>query len=112
MAGCPNQRGSQDFVSDTLVCSWRIRMLAVVEEFTQENVALVVGSSLSAASVACDFNLIIAARGKPLMIVSDDGIERTSLPVLRWWQDRQIEWHYFVPGKLQQNGCVESSDGG
>jgi len=107
----PNQRWSLDFVSDTLVCSRRIRILAVVDDFTRENLTLVVDTSLSGARVARELDAIIAARGKPLMIVSDNGTELTSLAILRWAQDRQIEWHYIAPGKPQQNGYVESFNG-
>lgn len=42
----PNQRWSLDFVSDTSVCSRRIRILAVVDDFTRENLPLVVDTSL------------------------------------------------------------------
>jgi putative transposase len=104
----PNQRWSLDFVSDTLVCSRRIRILAVVDDFTRENLALVVDTSLSGACVARELDAIIAVRGKPLMIVSDNGTELTSLAILRWAQDRQIEWHYIAPGNQQQKGYVES----
>ena len=107
----PNQRWSLDFVSDTLVCSRRIRILAVVDDFTRENLALVVDTSLSGARVARELDAIIAVRGKPLMIVSDNGTELTSLAILRWAQDRRIEWHYIAPGKPQQNGYVESFNG-
>ena len=93
----PNQRWSLDFVSDTLVCSRRIRILAIVDDLTRENLALVVDTSLSGARVARELDAIIAVRGKPLMIVSDNGTELTSLAILRWTQDRQIEWHYIAP---------------
>jgi putative transposase len=43
--------------------------------------------------------------------VSDNGTELTSLAILKWTQDRRIEWHYFAPGKPQQNGYVESFNG-
>lgn len=39
------------------------------------------------------------------------GTELTSLAILRWAQDRRIEWHYIAPGKPQQNGYVESFNG-
>ena len=54
---------------------------------------------------------IIAARGKPLMVVSDNGTELTSLAILKRTQDRQLEWHYIAPGKPQQNGYAESFNG-
>ena len=83
------------------MCSRRIRILAVVDDFTRENLALVVDTSLSGARVARELDAIIAVRGKPLMIVSDNGTELTSLAILRWAQDRGIEWHYIAPGKPQ-----------
>ena len=107
----PNQRWSLDFVSDTLVCGRRFRMLAVVDDFTRECLALVADTSLSGARVGRELDAIIAARGRPLMIVSDNGTELTSLAILRWTQDRRIEWHYIAPGKPQQNGYVESFNG-
>ena len=108
----PNQRWSLDFVSDTLISGRRIRILAVVDDFTRECLALVVDTSLSGARVARELDAIIAARGvPPLMIVSDNGTELTSLAILRWTQERQIEWHYIAPGKPQQNGYVESFNG-
>jgi putative transposase len=31
--------------------------------------------------------------------------------ILRWSQDRQIDWHYIAPGKPTQNAFVESFNG-
>ena len=39
------------------------------------------------------------------------GTELTGMAVLRWAQDRKIEWHYIAPGKPQQNDYVESFNG-
>nr|WP_235528338.1 IS3 family transposase [Sphingomonas sp. Leaf231] len=107
----PNQRWSLDFVSDTLISGRRIRILAVVDDFTRECLALVVDTSLSGARVARELDAIIAVRGVPLKIVSDNGTELTSLAILRWTQERPVEWHYIAPGKPQQNGYVESFNG-
>jgi len=121
----PNQRWSLDFANDTLVCSRRIRVLAVGDDFTRENLVLVVDTLLSGARVARVLDVIIVVRGKPLMIVSGveenksirgidlprRGTELTGLAILRWAQDRKIEWHYIAPGKPQQNDYVESFNG-
>ena len=45
------------------------------------------------------------------MVVSDNGTELTSSAILRWSQERQVEWHYIAPGKPMQNGFVESFNG-
>ena len=54
---------------------------------------------------------LIAVRGKPGMIVSDNGTELTSNAVLAWSGDVGVEWHYIAPGKPTQNGFVESFNG-
>ena len=37
--------------------------------------------------------------------------ELTSMAILRWSQERKVEWHYIAPGKPQQNAFVESFNG-
>ena len=106
-----NQRWSLDFVSDTFINSRRFRILAVVDDFTRECVALVADTSLSGFRVARELDAAIAARRRPAMIVSDNGTELTSMAILRWSQDSLITWHYIDLGKPQQNAFVESFNG-
>lgn len=80
----PNQRWSLDFVSDTLTDGRRFRILAVVDDFTRECLCLVADTSLSGKRVARELDALIARRGKPLMVVSDNGTELTSLAILQW----------------------------
>ena len=54
---------------------------------------------------------LIARRGKPGMIVSDNGTELTSNAVLEWCGAARITWHYITPGKPTQNAFVESFNG-
>jgi putative transposase len=107
----PNQCWALDFVSDALVCSRRFRILAVVDPFSRECVALVADTSLSGARVARELDAAIALRGRPGSIVSDNGTELTSMAILRWSQERGVAWHYIAPGKPQQNGFSESFNG-
>jgi putative transposase len=107
----PNQRWSLDFVSDTLTDSRRFRILAVVDDFTRECIALVADTSLSGIRVGRELDAGIVRRGRPMMIVSDNGTELTSMAILRWSQLTRIEWHYIAPGKPQQNAFVESFNG-
>lgn len=104
----PNQRWSLDFVSDQLSDGRRFRVLVVVDDFTRERLALVVDTSLSGARVARELDELVAERGRPLMIVSDNGTELTSRAILEWQETRGIGWHYIAPGKPMQNGFVES----
>lgn len=107
----PNHRWSLDFVSDAFACGRRFRILCVVDDFSRECLALVPDTSLSGARVSRELDRVVAARGKPLMVVSDNGTELTSTSILRWSQERRVEWHYIAPGKPTQNAFVESFNG-
>jgi putative transposase len=106
-----NQRWSLDFVSDQLGCGRRFRILTVVDDFTKECLTLVADTSLSGVRVARELDLVIATRGAPTCIVSDNGTELTSLAILSWSQERGIDWHYIAPGKPTQNAFIESFNG-
>lgn len=73
--------------------------------------ALVADTSLSGRRLARELDAVIARRGKPRTIVSDNGTEMTSTAVLEWRQSSHVEWHYIAPGKPMQNGYVESFNG-
>jgi putative transposase len=106
-----NQRWSLDFVSDQLGNGRRFRLLNVIDDFNSECLAAIPDFSLSGVRVIRELEAIIAIRGKPAMIVSDNGTELTSNAVLRWAAEQGIEWHYIAPGKPMQNAFVESFNG-
>jgi putative transposase len=83
----------------------------VVDDFSRECLALVADTSLSGARVARELDTVIARRGKPERIVSDNGTELTSMAILKWCEDRKVEWHYIAPGKPTQNAFIESFNG-
>ena len=89
----------------------RFRVLAVVDDFTRECLALVVDTSLSGLRVGRELDRITELRGRSAVIVSDNGTELTSHAILRWQEERGVLWHYIAPGKPQQNGFVESFNG-
>ena len=86
-------------------------MLAVVDDLTRECLALVVDTSLSGLRVGRELDRVVALRGRPAMIVSDNGSELTSHAMPRWQQEHGVAWHTIAPGKPQQNGFVESFNG-
>jgi putative transposase len=65
----------------------------------------------SPAFVARELDRIVEMRGRPCMIVSDNGTELTSRAMLEWQQEHRVEWHYIAPGKPTQNGFIESFNG-
>ena len=54
---------------------------------------------------------LIEQRGKPGMVVSDNGTEFTSNAMLAWAEEHKIDWHFIAPGKPMQNGFCESFNG-
>lgn len=79
-------------------------MLNIVDDVTPECLAAVIDTSISGRRVVRELIELIARRGAPKMIVSDNGTELTSNAVLAWSGDVGIEWHYIAPGKPTQNG--------
>ena len=107
----PNERWSLDFVSDQLTDGRRFRILTVVDDCTRECLALVADTSLSGMRVARELDRLIIERGRPRMIVSDNGSEFTSNAILAWADQSHVEWHYIAPGKPMQNAFIESFNG-
>jgi putative transposase len=107
----PNDRWSLDFVSDQLTCGRRFRILTVVDDCTRECLALVADTSLSGIRVARELDRLMIERGKPKMVVSDNGSELTSNAILTWADHSRVAWHYIAPGKPMQNAFIESFNG-
>jgi putative transposase len=106
-----NARWSLDFVHDQLACGRRFRILNVVDDVTRECLAAIPDTSISGKRVARELTILIQRRGKPGMIVSDNGTELTSNAILAWCAEHRIDWHYIAPGKPMQNGFCESFNG-
>ena len=106
-----NARWSLDFVHDQFACGRRFRILNIVDDVTRECLAAIPDTSISGQRVARELTALIERRGKPGMIVSDNGTEFTSNAILAWCAEHRIEWHYIAPGKPMQNGYIESFNG-
>ncbi|MCQ0970120.1 IS3 family transposase [Paracoccus sp. TK19116] len=111
MEARPNARWSLDFVHDQFACGRRFRVLNIVDDVTRECLAAIPDTSISGRRVARELTALIEPRGKPCMIVSDNGTELTSNAILKWCAEHRVEWHYIAPGKPMQNGFVESFNG-
>lgn len=86
-------------------------MLNEIGDFSRECLAAVVDTSLSGERVARELDRIAEIRGYPCLVVSDNGIELTSNAILKWQEDRKVDWPYIAPGKPSQNGFIESFNG-
>jgi transposase InsO family protein len=74
----PNQRWSLDSVHEQITDGRRLGILAVVDDYTRECLALVADTSISGIRVARELDKIVAVRVRPGGIISDNGTEVTS----------------------------------
>ena len=58
-----------------------------------------VGPSLSGDRVGREMVRIAEMRGYLCMVVSGNDSEQTSKAILKWQEDRKINWKYFAPEK-------------
>ena len=106
-----NARWSLDFVHDQFAQGRRFRILNIVDDVTRVCLAAIPDTSISGKRVARELTMLIGTRGKPQMIVSDNGTEFTSNAMLGWAKDHGVDWHYIAPGRPMQNGYIESFNG-
>lgn len=105
-----NARWSVDFVQDQFADGRRFRILNEIDDVTKESLAAVVDTSISGRRVARELTALIERRGKPGVIVSDNGTEFTSNAILEWAEKTRVKWRCIAPGKPMQNGNCEAFD--
>ncbi len=104
-------RWSLDFVYDQFANGRRFRVLNIVDDVTKECLGAIPDTSISGRRVARELTAILARRGRPGSIVSDNGTEFTCNAMWAWCKDNAIDWHFIAPGKPIQNAFVESFNG-
>lgn len=107
----PNQRWSMDFVSDQLANGRRFRCLTLVDDFTRQCLAIHVDTSIGGAAVADLLASLIAQRGQPAIITTDNGPEFICRALHRWAQTTGVTLNHIQPGKPTQNAFIESFNG-
>lgn len=110
-AQAANQEWAMDFVADAMASGRRIRVLSVIDVFTRECLALETDTSMGSLRVVRVLERIIAERGAPARIRSDNGPEFTSRAYLAWAAGRQTELAHIRPGKPVENAYIESFNG-
>lgn len=79
----PSKRWSLDFLADTFGISRRFRILAVIDDYTRECLALVADTSLSGRRVARELDAMIRLYGKPELVVSDNVLHKEVAAIWR-----------------------------
>ena len=77
-----NARCSLEFVHDQLASGQRFRILNIMDDVTRECLASIPDSSIAGRRVVRELTTLIERRGKPEIIVSENGTELTCNAVL------------------------------
>lgn len=100
-----------DFVQTRTKDGRAVRMLTVVDEFTRECLGIDVARSLTSDDVLERLAWLMATRGVPEHIRSDNGPEFTARAVRGWLERVGVRTLFIEPGSPWENGYVESFNG-
>lgn len=106
-----NHVWSYDFVADRTHDGRPIKMLTVIDEFTRECLAIHVARRVRSDDVLECLADLMAERGAPGHIRSDNGPEFTANVVRRWLARVGVRTLFIEPGSPWENGFNESFNG-
>ena len=106
-----NHVWSYDFVHERTHDGKVVRILAVVDEYSRECLALEVKRSLKSEDVLATLAELFVERGTPAYIRSDNGSEFTAKAVREWLERVGVRTLFIAPGSPWENGYVESFNG-
>jgi putative transposase len=110
-ASSANQRWSMDFVSDRLMDGRWFRILTVVDQYTRECLCAHADRSQTGEKVAEQLERVIAIRGAPETITSDNGSEFAGRAMDYWAHHAGVKLDFIRPGKPVENSYIESFNG-
>ena len=100
-----------DFVQARTRDGRSFRMLTIIDEYTRECLAIDVGRKLNHDDVLERLAWLMATRGVPDHIRSDNGSEFTAKTVRRWLKRVGVRTLFIEPGSPWENGYIESFNG-
>jgi putative transposase len=110
-ASRPNQRWSMDFVSDRLADGRWFRILTVVDQYTRECLCAYADRSQTGEKVVVQMKRLVALRGVPASITTDNGSEFAGRAMEMWAYQNRVKLDLIRPGKPVENGYIESFNG-
>ena len=106
-----NHVWSYDFVEDRTANSRRLRLLTVMDEYTAESLAIRIGASMSSERVISVLEWLVATRGAPEYMRSDNGPEFIAKSVRTWLDKHGCSTIFIKPGSPWENPHIESFNG-
>jgi transposase InsO family protein len=107
----PNHIWCYDFVFDATEDGRALKLLPILDEYTRECLALVVGRSLTSHHVVATLDRLIKERGAPTYVRSDNGSEFIAHRVGAHLLASESDTRHVDPGAPWQNGYSESFNG-
>ncbi len=107
----PNQLWCLDFVHDTCMNGSRLKILAEVDEFTRECLALEAACSIKSPRIRSILASLFKDRGEPKFLRSDNGPEFVANSLAVWLAISGTESRFIKPGSPWQNAKIESFNG-
>ena len=107
-----NQEWAMDFLIDGLATGQMVRILSVVDAYTRECLALEADTSLGSGRVTRVLERVIAERGRPENVRSDNGPEFTSRRMLGWARTGRSAWSTSSPADRCRTATSRASTAG
>lgn len=107
----PNHVWSYDFTEDRTTNGQRVRVLAVMDEYTRECLMIYAAKSISSKRVIDILSWLFTTRGVPEHIRSDNGPEFVAHRVQQWLADQGSQTLYITPGSPWENPFIERFNG-
>ncbi len=106
-----NHVRTYDFVFDATHDGRRLKILTVVDEYTRECLAIEVGRRFTARDVIEALRPVMAERGIPDFIRSDNSPEFITNALRDWLTEIGAQTMFIPPGSLWENPFIESFNG-
>ena len=103
-----NHVWAYDFVADRTHDGRAFRVLTIIDEYTRECLAVVVGRKLNSADVLGTLAEWFVKYGMPEHLRSDNGAEFTCRAVRNWLARLGVNTLFIEPGSPWENGYCES----
>ncbi len=107
----PNQVWCYDFMFEKTRYGRKVKILVILDEYTRECLAIRVADKMDSEDVKKVLQEIVAQRGAPWYIRSDNGSEFIAEHLQAWLKTKSIMPLYIEPGCPWQNGYAESFNG-
>jgi len=104
----PNHVWSYDFLEDRTERGGKLRILAIIDEYTRECLSTRIAPSIPASTVLEVLEWLFLVRGIPKYVRSDNGPEFIAKAVCQWLKESGCQTIFINPGSPWENGYIES----